>query len=234
MITLYSGTPGSGKSLHTAEKIYYALRAGRPVLCNFDVNLDFVWSGLARGRRHDDRFLYVPNDQLRPEALQAFSDAYFSKHRFREDHVLVVIDEAQLLFNAREWSAAGRAAWLSFFSQHRKFGIEVILVAQFDRMLDRQIRSLIEYEYIHRKVSNFGIWGKLFSLVALGKLFVCVKMWYPLKERIGAEWFVCRKKFFRLYDTYKRFGDDAQKEDLPAAQEVVQITENGVKFYEVS
>ena len=40
----------------------------------------------------------------------------------------------------------------SHFSQHRKLGYRVILIAQFDRMLDRQIRSVLEYEYIHRKV----------------------------------------------------------------------------------
>ena len=38
MIRLYSGTPGSGKSLHVAEKIYNRLSAGKPVVCNFAIN----------------------------------------------------------------------------------------------------------------------------------------------------------------------------------------------------
>ena len=42
-----------------------------------------------------------------------------------------------------------------FFSQHRKLGYRVILVAQFSEMIDKQIRALIEYEYIHR---NKGKW----------------------------------------------------------------------------
>lgn len=232
MINLFSGTPGSGKSLHVAEKIYYALRAGRPVIANFEVNLDFVWRGSAGRRRKDDAFRYIPNDELGPELLQDYADAWFKDHRFREDHILLIIDEAQLLFNSREWDAAGRAAWLRFFSQHRKWGYEVILVAQFDRMLDRQIRSLIEYEYIHRKVSNFGVWGKVFSVFFLGKLFVAVKMWYPLRERIGAEWFVCKPRFFRLYDSYKRFSQDKDPAPAPAPQ-VVELP-SGVKFYEVA
>ena len=189
MIKLFSGTPGSGKSLHTAEKIYYALRAGRPVICNFDVNLAFV-----QGRRSRQlNFQYWPNDQITVDQLTSFAAAYFEHRRMREDWILLILDEAQLLFNAREWDAKGRKEWLSFFTQHRKYGYEIILVAQFDRMLDRQIRSLIEYEYIHRKVSNFGVWGKVFSAVFLGKLFVAVQMWYPLHERIGAEWFVNKK-----------------------------------------
>ena len=40
----------------------------------------------------------------------------------------------------------------------------MILIAQFDRMLDRQIRSVIEYEHIHRKVKNIGVWGKCLIL----------------------------------------------------------------------
>ena len=77
-----------------------------------------------------------------------------------EDQILLVIDESQLIFNARDWQKAGREKWLSFFSQHRKYGYHIILVAQFDRMIDRQIRSLIEYEYVHRKVGNYGIKGR--------------------------------------------------------------------------
>lgn len=246
MIKLFSGTPGSGKSLHTAEKIFFALRAGRPVICNFDVNLGFV-----QGRRRKNvNFTYIPNDDLTVGFLVSFASDYFKFRRMKEEWLLLVIDEAQLMFNAREWDAKGRKEWLSFFTQHRKYGFEIILVAQFDRMLDRQIRSLIEYEYIHRKVSNFGVWGKVFSAFFLGKLFVAVQMWYPLHERIGAEWFVCKPRFFRLYDTYKNFSDyensyaGDKKKPLSAVdsgaavadqrQENGILTSSGVRFYEVS
>ena len=38
MIYLYTGTPGSGKSLHLAEAIYKSLRRGQPVIANFEIN----------------------------------------------------------------------------------------------------------------------------------------------------------------------------------------------------
>ena len=38
MIYLYSGTPGSGKSLHTASVIYWTLKRGVPVIANFAIN----------------------------------------------------------------------------------------------------------------------------------------------------------------------------------------------------
>lgn len=238
MISLYSGTPGSGKSLHVAARIYWKLRRGLPVVANFDFN-----SECAIGRkRGGGEFVQRDNDQLDPAWLRAYSTEYFKTHRFKEETILLVIDEAQLLFNAREWSAAGRAEWLSFFTQHRKFGYEVILVAQFDRMLDRQIRSLLEYEYIHRKVSNFGVMGWLLSIWTLGRLFCAVKMWYPLREKVSAEWFVARKKYYSLYDTYKHFDDAKPIEDAAAAipcaadprRPAPIETVNGVKFYEVS
>lgn len=198
MICLYSGTPGSGKSLHTAANIKARLAFGKPVLCNFPVDLDRV--------KHPDLFTYIPNDELNPAALVEFSRAYFDGRRVKEEEIFLIIDEAQLLFNAREWQAVNASGWISFFTQHRKYGYHVILIAQFDRMIDRQIRSLIEYEFIHRKVSNFGLFGKIMSMFALGKLFVAVQMWYPLKEKVGSEFFVARPGLYRLYDTYADFG----------------------------
>ncbi len=42
MIYLFTGTPGSGKSLHTAQVIYYQLRSKKPCIANFDINLQNV------------------------------------------------------------------------------------------------------------------------------------------------------------------------------------------------
>lgn len=204
MLSLYSGTPGSGKSLHMASRIANKLRAGRPVIANFEFNTSFC----RRRRGREVPFFFVPNESLSPDALQRFAVGWWLEHKFHEDGILLVIDEAQLLFNAREWSKQGRSDWLSFFTQHRKFGFEIVLIAQFDRMIDRQIRSLIEYEFIHRKVSNYGLKGKLFAFWTLGKLFVAVKMWYPLGEKVGSEWFVARPRLYRLYDTYNKFQGD--------------------------
>ena len=203
MIDLYSGTPGAGKSLHAAKTIYWALWRGEPVIANFSIEPAYV-------KRYKNNFFEVDNETINPELLRRFSAAYFAEHKFAEEKILLVLDEAQLLFNARSWDAKDRAGWLSFFTQHRKFGYHVILVAQFDRMLDRQIRSLIEYEYIHRKVSNFGTFGKIVSIFALGQIFVSVKMWYPLKQKVDSEFFRAERRYYQLYDSYTLFDRDSQ------------------------
>lgn len=201
MIYLYSGTPGSGKSLHTARTIYYCLKRGCPVIANFPINLDLI-------KKRKAEYVVKDNANLTPDFLIDYSRDFFKGKHMKEGQLLLVIDECQLMFNAREWNTKGRAEWLSFFTQHRHFGYDIILVAQFDRMIDRQIRSLIEYEYIHRKVSNFGAKGLVLSLISGGHLHVSVKMWYPLQEKVGSEFFKARKRYYRLYDTFALFDSD--------------------------
>lgn len=197
-IKLFSGTPGSGKSLHCASKIYYSLRSGRPIIANFEINTSLI-------PKNKGSFTCVNNKDLTPDYLREYSNNYFSSHSFKEEKILLVIDEAQIMFNSRNWNANGRDDWIWFFSNHRKYGYEIVLIAQFDRMLDRQIRALLEYEFIHRKVSNYGYKGKAMSLVAGGHLFVAVEVWYPMKERVGSEFFKAKKKFYQIYDTYNKF-----------------------------
>lgn len=205
MIELYSGTPGSGKSLHTADLINrWLCRWRAPVIANFTFNAQ------ACHPKGWGSFLQVSNSELSPDFLIFFSEKYKELRGWQsvpEEHILLVIDEAQLLFNAREYQKAGRADWVSFFTQHRKLGYRVILIAQFDRMLDRQIRSVIEYEHIHRKVRNIGKGGFLMSLIAGGGLHVCVKVYKPLNEKVESTFFKGNKFLYSLYDSYTRFDD---------------------------
>lgn len=199
MIYLYSGTPGSGKSLHAAERIAAWSRLGSPVICNFECNLE---------KFKRAKFTYLSNSKLTPKALIQISRDHFKGKTIKEGSLLLIVDEAQILFNAREWNKPGQKEWIEFFTQHRKYGYDIILIAQFDRMLDRQIRSLLEYEYIHRKMSCFGIQGKLMSLFFGGSTIMCVKYWYPIKEKISSELLHARKRHFQIYDTYNTFKSD--------------------------
>lgn len=202
MIYLYSGTPGSGKSLHLAQVIYDTLKFKRlPVVANFDINHS------TKGYR--ENFWHVPNGQLTPSFLYDFARMYWGSRKVSEDSILLALDEAQLLFNSRSWNeataGASRMEWIEFFSQHRHFGYKIIFVAQNDRMIDRQIRSLVEIEEKHRRLSNFGLKGKLLSLPFGGRLFGCVRCYYGLNEKVGMSWMLPRRKYFRLYDSYNRF-----------------------------
>ena len=92
MIYLYSGTPGSGKSLHVAERLYHLLRAGRPVVCNFDINLNRI------PPKRRELFHYKSNLEITPEYLIQFSQEHFKGKRVKESSLLLIVDECQLMF----------------------------------------------------------------------------------------------------------------------------------------
>lgn len=207
MIELYSGTPGSGKSLHIAREIRSRLRMfDRVIIGNFYVNQKVI-------PKTKGQYLYVANDRLKPDRLLKFSRR-LSEHlgrRLKEGEILLVIDEAQLLFNSREWQNVAKSGWLSFFSQHRHYGYNVVLIAQFDRMLDRQVRSLIEYEVVHRKISRAGFMGFIVGLFCHDNLYVAVTRWYPLRERLEGNFFFGTARLFEIYDSYNHFDAPGQK-----------------------
>lgn len=231
MITLYSGTPGSGKSLDCARTIYNWCRRGAPIICNFPINVDNI------RMRKEKEIYFVPNSELNPDDLVAFSREYFSGRPLREDAILLMLDESQLLFNARDWRSKGRDRWNWFFTMHRHFGFYIILCCQYDAMLDCQVHCLIEYEIIHRKVKNIGWRGYLLSFLMLApfNLFVKVRVWYPMKEKVNAEFFKSRKRYFKIYDTFELLDAPSQErpKDVPDRSGVLKPYRLGKKYREL-
>lgn len=203
MIWFYSGTNGSGKSLHVARDIYTRLRrrGHNKVICTFDVNVKAV-------KRCRGEVLQVPIYKLSPRMLTQYA---LKHHRLsgRPDQVegqtLVVIDEAQRIFNPRDYDKNDRRAWLDWLPEHRKYGFNIILISPYDKMIDKQIRALFEYEVKHRKANNYGFIGFLLSVFHL-PVFFAVTYWYGLRARCGSEAFLCLRRYTRIYDTFQRFG----------------------------
>lgn len=201
-IWLYTGTPGSGKSFHAAQDIVRRLKKKGGLICNFPVNEDFVPK-----RKRKARVEYWDNSELSAERLVA----YALEHHVigQEGQTMVIIDECQILYNCREFGRKDRAAWVTLFSQHRKLGYNFILITQNDRMLDRQIRALIETEVRHRKLNNYGLGGLLISLTCQ-TWFIAIDYWYGgNKLKLGSTVFPYQRKYARVYDSYKLFSDMA-------------------------
>lgn len=197
-VYLLTGTPGSGKSLAMAKNIYWHVKTKRPVVANFEINRELF--------KDSSSFYYCPNEALTPGKLEEFARWYWSENGgcVKEDHIRLYIDEAQVIFSNRQWSK--NTEWVRFFSQHRKFGYEVHIIAQYDEMIDKQIRALVEYQIMHRKLNNVGKIGRFVNLVLAGiPVIVRVMYWYPMKMRLSSEWTIGTRKYFRLYDTFKTF-----------------------------
>lgn len=193
LIYLYSGTPGSGKSYHAVADIYYRLKKKKgftSVIANFPLNTN------------SDNFHYWDVEDM---TITNFIGYAKEHHKMGiEGQTLIVIDEAQIIFNSRSWQSDGngRLDWIKFFSQHRKLGFNFILIAQFDRMIDRQIRCLVEYEVAHMKMNNY------FRIVPI-TVFLAVTRWYGQKMKISHEVIIYRRRIADLYDTFRMFGDTA-------------------------
>lgn len=200
MIWLYTGTPGSGKSFHAAKDIFGRLRRGGGLICNFPIKEDLV-------KKRKAHVEYWDNSELTAERLVKYA---MEHHKMgKEGQTLVVIDECQIIFNCRDFGRKDRNAWVTFFSQHRKLGFNIILITQSDRMLDKQIRSLVENEIKHRKLDNYGVGGRILWLLTGGRTwFVAIEYWYGgNKLMLGKSIFPYKSRLASIYDSYKLFSD---------------------------
>lgn len=218
MIYFYSGTPGSGKSLQVAKDIVSKLTIKKQnVIANIDINRESVSKGLFGLKRKTGRFFYINNKNLTPEFLYKYAYKYHVKGR--EGQTLLVIDEAQMIFSPTvvklkcQEDKEYRVKWLDFFTQHRHLGYNIIIISQFDRLIDAQVRCLFEYNVIHRKVNNFKI-GWVLSVFKMS-VFCSVHYWYGVNQKCGAQFYMYRKKWSKIYDSYKKF-DEIKQMQAPA------------------
>jgi zona occludens toxin (predicted ATPase) len=199
MVKFFSGTPGSGKSFHTAREISEKLKRRRNVISTVDINIDVI---SRNGRKRIGDFVYVPITEINTKYLYQY--AMKNHRKAKEGQTLLVIDECQIIFNTRDFQGKEqnkkRVDWILFFSRHRHLGYDVILISQQDRMIDRQIRGMFEYEYKHRKVNNF-LWFLPITF------FVCVQYWYGCRIRIGSEFIRYKRKIAKIYDSYTMYDD---------------------------
>lgn len=200
-IDVYTGVPGSGKSLHAAADIRISLarRYPRPVIANFPL--------AANAPLTDDQralYTYLPNSDMTAGRISGICDDFWheSGREFREDYITLVLDECQLIFNSRRWSDRSRMAYLEFLSQSRKFGVRVVLVTQSVKMIDNQFRMLIEREFNHRRIKSMGPVGWLVAAPFGGRLFLIVRYLFQANERLGMDLFRGSKRDMMMYDSY--------------------------------
>lgn len=205
---LYSGTPGSGKSLHAAKRIVGTLKGGHTVIANFPIDMKY-FERKGKAPKNLGKFLYVQNQDLSVKFLKEYSKNNF-KH-FAEHQCLVVIDECAVLFNPRA-DRKDRMEWITFLTQHRKYGYDILLISQSDCLIDRQIRPMIETEYKHRAMSNYGLAGWLLSYI-IGKWFWVNSYWYGCRMKLSSDCFKLNKKQAKIYDSFKLFDDDDAEEE---------------------
>lgn len=216
MISLYTGTVGSGKSYHAIELGLNFVKKKAHVIANFPIKPPKRYLGKSHKEKWDDilnRWLFL--EEISVEYLMALSieNGWFGK----EGKCLVLIDEAGIMFNSRDWQSekGSRNKWIKFLSQSRKFGYHFVFVCQADRMIDKQIRGLVEYEVKHRKINN----SKIFGFLSLFKLtvFMYIYKWYGTRVKANMQLSYFKFWIANRYDTMRVFDLD----DLVASMKMI-------------
>jgi len=211
MISLYSGTVGGGKSYHATELALTWVRTGKHVIANFPIKIPdskfflFLYFLFPFIKRYYEKQLknWIFEENITPEYLIAktMEMGWMSK----ESQCLLLIDEAGVIFNSRDYAVdpKSRNKWIKFFSLSRKLGYDVVLIAQHDRMLDRQIRSLLEYDVKHLRANNsfFLRFLDIFRVT----LFMYVYRWYGTKMKANLRFSFYSSLVANRYDTMRLF-----------------------------
>lgn len=201
-ILLYSGTPGSYKSYHAVQYSLNWLKQGKNLITNFPLIYQ------KRIKKIKGIYEQVDNMQLTVDYLVNFAIKHHKKGV--KAQTLIIVDEASIKFNSREFNNKDRMEWVKFLANHRHFNFDVILIAQQDRMIDRQIRSLIETECKHRALKNYGFLGFFVNLLFHG-CYMSIEYWYPVKIRVGSTFGIFHKRIADCYDTMGLFVDSNNK-----------------------
>lgn len=222
MIQIYSGTPGSGKSLHIAHEIKDYLNFGKRVIssCDIDTDLCFLnpfqkWyvnhfkkkpKRIKRDKRADNFFFKDIHD-ITPQYLYEFAARY---HKFGKEHqTIVILDECVAIFsptvisdNTKVWNE-----WDTFFRKHRHIGFDVILIPQSKKLIARKVLEYCEFEVKHYNRKHQGTLGWIFSLF-LGSLFSYSTCWRGTKDKPLEQGFFTYKPIYGLmYNSYSMYDE---------------------------
>lgn len=219
MIQLIEGKVGSGKTYFAVRLALAHIAAGGVVYSN----IEFVRRGVRQYilgkfgvRFRGDSLRSLPamegvKEWYRPDVIQWGT---------RDCPVLVILDETHLFWNARDYAqtAKTQADMLSFLSQSRKAGVDVIFISQDEGNIDRQFRVQAEQLVICRNMGKNRV--PVFG--------VALKGWFVYETRecqngglLGREWHKADYGIFNAYRT-EAFLDSMMTAYAATAQRVAR------------
>lgn len=204
------GGLGSGKSLMAVSKMAEKLERGLPVATNINLDLERLvepaWPSPVVYRLPD----FPTGDDL-------YSLGEVPQGGNEDANGLVVLDEAGLYLNARDWNDKGRRQGLEWFLHSRKLGWDVILLTQSFGMVDKQIRESIgEYVVTMRRWDRMMIplFGRLARACTFGlwsgkmpRVHTAAVMYGQGQSAMHADtWHLRGEYLFGAYQTKQRFS----------------------------
>jgi len=203
MIKVYTGVIGSGKTYSAINEIVLHLSKGGTVATNIVLNYDYISKYL------EDYYSFKLNDE---QYIFLKEDRITNFHRYtpqgtKDLPVLVIIDEAQLYFNSREYAklmTESGKEFLAFLTQSRKEFTDVVFITQAIETIDKQLRIQIQFEVKCRDISTYEI-----PVILMKVPFkVIIQLWFdPNLPREGGKplkrvYFWKNKKIFGCYNSF--------------------------------
>ena len=136
MLYLFTGVPGSGKTLNVVSML-----AKRKEFKNRPLFIDGIPD------------LKIPHEEI-PEG-----ESIKTWPKWAPDGAIIVVDECQRIFRPRSSSSAV-PDYVAELETHRHRGLDFLLIAQHPRLIDVHLRSLIEH-HTHFGKTNLGLRRKL-------------------------------------------------------------------------
>lgn len=161
MIVVFTGLPGSGKSLKLADTLVTLLYRNRRTfqkrakLWQENPQNKIFWDETRQEFVPPTRRLLWTNLQFRPKVEEEFKNYIRYWQDLRQltslKDVDVAIDEIATYFDARLWETLSleMRRWLS---QHRKFGVEIYGTAQDFAQTDKAFRRLTSHLFLLKKI----------------------------------------------------------------------------------
>lgn len=136
MLYLFTGVPGSGKTLNVVSML-----AKRPDLKNRPLFIDGIPD------------LQIPHEQIpEGESIQTWP-------KWAPTGAIIVVDECQRIFRPRP-SGSKVPEYVSELETHRHRGLDFFFITQHPRLIDANLRSLIEH-HTHVSKTELGVRRKL-------------------------------------------------------------------------
>lgn len=157
MITLIAGRPGSGKTYEAVKyHILPAIQEGRKVITNVPINKEYVSKVLGADVAENCEVVdFDFSDFDSGAAVFPFSRPSHYSDEWRDENgrgALYVIDEAHFAIpNGGTFPDVKK-----FYTMHRHYGVDILLMTQNPRQLDKDICNLIEIVYKCTKQTSMG------------------------------------------------------------------------------
>lgn len=200
MIEVFEGRIGGGKTISAVERMLKYFAQGGKVFTNIELKLDACKKYLRENYFWDyqEGQYILLNDLQIPE---------FHRHTCAgtpDAPVLVVLDEAHLWFNSRDWNSTSKEL-LTFLTQSRKQSTDVIFISQSLLNMDKQFMRLVQYVWTFTDLKRVGYpvnWPFIQSIPWPFPQILQKQFDYDGKTLLDRSFLWKKKAMFACYDTY--------------------------------